>query len=292
MPAPMLAALGLLGLLAGGVVVAAFPGLGAGGTLAEVSDPPAPSDPVTPTIAPTPDPTVVPTPTPEPVVTPVPTPEPVAGADLCEPIFGFPCGLGAGQYAPTRFEPATTFELGDGWSTELHQPERIQLVRDAGRLTLLGDMTRIYPKGSEEEAKGSLRRVIGRVASTDGTSASKVRGLTIDGFAGFSVDLTTEGGELLPILGMGAETVYLRPFATTRFVLLDVGRLVLAIVIEPADGASLEDILGDRGRRRRVARRALTADVVGRVPFSGHASHRARRADQAISAAASSPSMG
>ena len=181
LPAPMLAALGLLGLLVGGVVVAAFPGLGAGGIIAEASDTPRPSDPVAPTIAPTPEPSVAPTPTPEPVVTAAPTPEPVAGADLCEPIFGFPCGLGAGRYAPTRFEPAAAFDLGGGWSTELHQAERIQLVRDTGRLTFLGDVTRIYPKGSEEEARGSLRRVIGRVASTDGTAASKVRGLTIDG---------------------------------------------------------------------------------------------------------------
>ena len=237
----MLAALGLLGLLVGGVIVAAFPGLGAGGIIAEASDTPRPSDPA-PSITPTPEPSVVPTPTREPIVTAAPTLEPVAGADLCEPIFGFPCGLGAGHYAPSRFEPAVAFDLGDGWSTELHQAERIQLVRDTGRLTFLGDVTRIYPDGSEEEARGSLRRVIGRVASTDGTAASKVRGLSIDGFDGFSVDLTTQG-DLLPILGMQAETVYLQPFATTRFVLLDVGRRVLAIVIEPAGGASLEDIL-------------------------------------------------
>jgi hypothetical protein len=110
-------------------------------------------------------------------------------------------------------------------------------------MTLLGDVTRIYPKGEEEATRGSLRRVIGRVASTDGTKASKIRGLSIDGHDGFSVDLTTQGGELLPILGMAAETVYLQPFATTRFVLLDVGRRTLAIVIEPGNGATLKDLL-------------------------------------------------
>ena len=53
----------------------------------------------------------------------------------------------------------------------------------------------------------------------------------------------TQGGEVLPILGMGAETVYLQPFATTRFVLLDVGRRTLAIVIEPHPGGTLDGIL-------------------------------------------------
>ena len=187
----------------------------------------------------------------------------------------------AGRYSPSRFEPAVTFDLGGGWGTELHQPERIQLVRDAGRLTLLGDVTRIYPKGSEEDTKGSLRRIIGRVASTDGATASKTRSLTIDGHDGFSVDLTTQGGELLPILGMGAETVYLQPFATTRFVLLDVGRRTLAIVIEPHPAADPRRHPRDRRRRGGFARRALTGRP-RRVPFSGHAPHRARRADQTL----------
>lgn len=246
LPTPILAVLGLAGILAGGIIVAAFPDIGTGGGLAIASGT---HDPTERPVAtpPTPVPSVEAAPSPEPVVTPDPTadptPVPALGADLCEPIFGFPCGQDAGRYSPTRFEPAVTFDLGRGWSTELHQPERIQLVRDAGRMTLLGDVTRIYPNGTEEATKGSLRRIIGRVASTDGTTASKVRGLSIDGHDGFSVDLTTQGGEVLPILGMGAETVYLQPFAATRFVLLDVGRQTLAIVIEPGAGATLDDIL-------------------------------------------------
>ncbi len=241
--APMLAALGLLGLLVGSVLVAAFPDIGTGGAAALASDTPGPTDPLMPTAKPTPTPSEAPTTTAEPVATAAPTPEPLAGADLCEPIFGIPCGQDPGRYAPSRFEPAVAFDLGGGWATALHQAERVQLVRDAGRMTFLGDVTRIYPNGAEEETRGSLRRVIGRIAATDGTEASKVRGLTIDGLDGVSVDLTTQGGELLPILGMGAETVYLQPFATTRFVLLDVGRRTLAVVIEPGAGASLADIL-------------------------------------------------
>lgn len=240
----MLAILGLSGILAGGILVAAFPDIGTGGgAIALASGTPDPTERPASTPDPTPEPTLEATPSAEPVVTPDPTPVPVLGADLCEPIFGFPCGQDAGRYSPTRFEPAVTFDLGGGWSTELHQPERVSLVRDTGRMTLLGDVTRIYPNGTEEATKGSLRRIIGRIASTDGTAASQVRGLSIDGHDGFSVDLTTQGGEVLPILGMGAETLYLQPFATTRYVLLDVGRQTLAIVIEPAAGATLQDAL-------------------------------------------------
>ena len=240
---PAVVLLGLAGLLAGGILVAAFPDVGTGGAIALESATPDPTAAPSATPPPTPEPSIAATPTPEPVVTPDPTPIPVVGADLCEPIFGFACGQDAGRYSPARFEPAVSFDLGRGWATELQQAERIQLVRDAGRVTLLGDVTRIYPKGREEDTKGSLRRIIGRIASTDGATSSKVRGLSIDGHDGFSVDLTTRAGEVLPILGMGAETVYLQPFATTRFVLLDVGRRTLAIVIEPAAGATLADIL-------------------------------------------------
>ena len=233
-----------MGLLAGGILVAAFPDMGSGGGLGLASDPPDPSE--------DPDPHARtdaesrprhPRPRRSRSRRPSRPPSGPIGADLCEPIFGFSCGQDAGRYYADPLRTGGDFDLGGGWATELHQADRVQLVRDTGRLTFLGDVTRIYPKGKEEETKGSLKRIIGRVASTDGTQSSNVRDLTIDGHPGFSVDLTTQGGELLPILGAGAETVYLQPFATTRFVLLDVGRRTLAIVIEPGGGATLQDIL-------------------------------------------------
>jgi hypothetical protein len=158
-------------------------------------------------------------------------------------MFGFPCGQDPGRYGPSRFEPAVTFDLGGGWSTELHGTDRVALARPEGRLTLLGDVTRIYPKGSEAAAKGTLRAVVGHIAATKGTAASEIRGLVIDGHEGYSVDLTTTGEEAVPILGVGEETFYLVPFATTRIVLLDVGGRTLAIIIEPTGGATLQDIL-------------------------------------------------
>jgi len=237
--------LALAGIILGAVFVAAFPDIGAGTreSLAIASDEPGSTAVPSRTPEPTLVPTVAPTASPDPDPTLVPTAAPVAALDLCEPIFGFPCGQDPGRYGPSRFEPAVTFDLGAGWSTELHQADRVALARNEGRLTLLGDVTRIYPKGSEEEAKGSLRKVIGRIAATDGTAASKVRGLTIDDRDGFSVDLTTEGGEVAPILGVGEETFYLEPFRTTRIVLLDLGERTLAVIIEPIGGASLQDIL-------------------------------------------------
>lgn len=244
-PGPVTVMLALAGVILGAVFVAAFPGIGTGTreSLAIASD--EPGSTAVPSRAPEPTlvPTVAPTAPPDPDTTPVPTAAPVVALDLCEPIFGFPCGQDPGRYGPSRFEPAVTFDLGAGWSTELHQADRVALARNEGRLTLLGDVTRIYPKGSEEETKGSLRKVIGRIAATDGTAASKVRGLTIDGRDGFSVDLTTEGREVVPILGVGEETFYLQPFATTRIVLLDLGERTLAVIIEAIGGASLQDIL-------------------------------------------------
>jgi eukaryotic-like serine/threonine-protein kinase len=241
---PMLALLAFAGLLLGAVAVAAFPGIGSGtGALAD-----GPTEPGATAVPPTPEPTEAPSTPPS----DAPTAPPAAAtpataktilADLCEPIFGIPCGQDPGRYRPSRFEPSLSFELGDGWSTEAQTVDRVALDRNEGRLTLLGDVTRIYPKGKEVAANGSLRKLIDRIASTRDTAASKIRGLTIDGHAGFSVDLTTEHGDGVPILGVGEDTFYLQPSATTRIVLLEAGKRALAVIIEPVGGASLPDIL-------------------------------------------------
>jgi len=244
-PGPVVLILALAGVVLGAVVVAALPDIGNGNGRPVALASRRPSSTAVPsrTPAPTMPPTAVPTKAAVPDPTPLPTVAPATALDLCEPFFGFPCGQDPGRYGPSRFVPAVTFPLGSGWSTELHTTERLALVRNEGRLTLLGDTTRIYPKGSEEAVKGTLRKIVGRIASTAGTAASKVRSLTIDGHPGYSVDLTTKGRQALPVLGVGEETFFLEPFATTRFVFLDVGKRTLAIMIEPTGGGSLKDIL-------------------------------------------------
>lgn len=243
---PALVLLAIAGVMLGAVMVAAFPGIGAGiGTMAGASnEPEASPSPAAPEISesPTSPPSEKPS-RPSPHPTAVPTDVAVAVADLCEPLFGIPCGLDPGRYRPSRFEPAVTFDLADGWSADSQTSDRVALEREQGRLTLLGDVTRIYPKGSEVGAKGSLRKIIGRIAATEDTTSSKIRAVTIDGHAGFSVDLTTERGDGLPVLGVGEDTFFLQPGATTRIVLLDSGTRIVAIIIEPVGGASLEDIL-------------------------------------------------
>jgi len=245
---PVVLILALGGVLLGAVVVAAFPDIGNGNGRPVALASRRPSPTVVPSRKPAPTastqpPTAAPTKAPVPDSTPLPTAPPAAALDLCEPFFGFPCGQDPGRYGPSRFVPAVTFRLDSGWSTELHTTDRVALVRNEGRLTLLADTTRIYPKGSEEAVKGTLRKIVGRIASTAGTASSKVRGLTINGHPGYSVDLTTKGRQALPILGVGEETFFLEPFATTRFVFLDLGKRTLAIVIEPTGGGSLKNVL-------------------------------------------------
>ena len=188
---------------------------------------------------------------------------------------------------PSRFAPAVTFDLGGGWSTESHTTDRVVLARGEGRLTLLGDVDRIYPKGKEQAAAGSLRKLIGRIAGTTGTGASKVRGLTIDERPGFSVDLTADGDQIVPILGYGEETIYLQPGATTRYVLIDAGDRIA----RPRHRTGRRCVTPGHpghGRRRRRDRSAsadpelATTTPAGRVPFWGHAAHRPPAADQAL----------
>jgi hypothetical protein len=100
-----------------------------------------------PTATPRPTPTARPAPSAAPAATPVVTPVPPGGvSDLCEPFLGFACGLGAGAYQPSAFEPALRFVLGDGWSTTLSERDIIALGRAEGALTIAGDITAIHPR--------------------------------------------------------------------------------------------------------------------------------------------------
>ena len=65
-----------------------------------------------------------------------------ASLDLCDPFFGVACGLDAGTYEPTRFEPPIRFKLGGGWSVADSQPDLIALARDEGPLTFASAITR------------------------------------------------------------------------------------------------------------------------------------------------------
>jgi tRNA A-37 threonylcarbamoyl transferase component Bud32 len=249
-PAVLIVALGIAlvigGLVLGGIL-GARPAQGDGTTAIATerpsAEPPATEAPdPTPTVQPTPEPTPVLTPEPEPtpVVTPVPDGE---VADLCEPFLDIPCGLGAGDYSPSRFEPSVRFTIGDGWSTVIHDPTLVALQRDEGFLTLASRLTTVFPDGEATTPRDRARDIIEAFIATDGVGASDVAEVRIGGRRGLSTDLTPTGGDRVELFATERATFYLEPAATTRVVAIDVRDTTVVLVIEPSGRATLAEIL-------------------------------------------------
>jgi serine/threonine-protein kinase len=232
----------------GGLLLAALPGRDSGLT-AIASHTPRPSrTPVpTPRPTPTPSPTPAPTPTPRPTAKPTPIPAGKAG-DLCDPIFGLACGLGAGTYAPGGFAPAIRFRLGDGWSTTLSEPDLISLGRDEGMLTFAGNVTAVYPKGDPDQPPRSARAIAETFVDTDGVAATRPADARVDKRKATVADLTPTGEERLALFSTADQTYYLEPHSTTRVIVVDARDGILIIAIEPADTTTLEAILPAAGK--------------------------------------------
>ncbi len=249
-PGIALLVLAIAGGILGAVFVAALPGDGA--TALRTDEPPGtavtateqptttlvPTDTPEPTTERTSDPTATPEPTEEP-----PTPPPGEVADLCESFFGLPCGMGAGRYAPSRFEPAFDIELGEGWSTALHESDLVALTRDQGSMTFASDIAEVYPGGAATEPRDKARDIIEAFVVTDGISSTEPAAVRIDGRRGFSVDVSPLGSTRVAMFATASSTFFVEADRTTRLVALDVRGDVILLCIEPSDVTDLEGIL-------------------------------------------------
>ncbi|MEA2578849.1 MAG: eukaryotic-like serine/threonine-protein kinase [Chloroflexota bacterium] len=241
----VLAMVGIVGVVAGALLVAALPGDGA--TTIPTPRPPASEAAVTlptaaaePTIAPTPEPTPPPTADPSEAPTPLP-----AGdvADLCEIFFDIPCGLGAGRYAPSRFSPAFDIELGDGWSASVHTADTVTLTRKEGEVTIAGKIVEVYPDGEARKPKERARDIIEALIATNGVSATRPANVSIDGRRGLSTDLTPIDPVRVQLFATDGTTFLLEPDRTTRIVVMDLRKATVLVAIEPHEGSELADIL-------------------------------------------------
>jgi eukaryotic-like serine/threonine-protein kinase len=244
------AVLAIAGGIIGALLVAALPGDGASafrpddstaGGLTSTERPstePPPTQTPEPTAEPTPDPTATPEPTEA-----QPTVPPGEVADLCESFLGLPCGLGAGRYAPSRFDPAFDIELGDGWSTALHDPDLVSLTREQGSMTFAARVTEVYPGGDATEPRDKARDIIEAFVVTDGVSSTRPAAVRIDRRRGLSVDLTPLDSQRVTLFATASATFSLEPDRTTRLVALDVRGTVVLLAIEPSDRSDLDTIL-------------------------------------------------
>jgi serine/threonine-protein kinase len=232
----------------GGLFVASLPGRADSGAVALATKTPRPTRTPTPTPRPTAVPTVKPTKAPTPI--PKATPKPAAGAarDLCDPIFGFACGLEKGTYTPSRFEPPILFKLRDGWSTAVWESDLIGLDRQQGGLTFAGGLISVYPNGDATDAPRSARLVAESFIDTDGVAARRPKASQVDKHKATIVDLAPTGPDRVALFGTSTQTFYLEPFGTTRLLVIDGDDGVLVIAIEPAADSTLESLLSEANR--------------------------------------------
>jgi serine/threonine-protein kinase len=247
---PLVLLTAVAAIVGGGLLLAALPASDTGiGAIVS----PSPKASRTPSPTATARPTPKPTPTPAPTAKPTPTPLPaqptprLAGTvgDLCQPILGFPCGLGAGTYQPATFEPAVSFDLDDGWSTSLYEPDILSLDRAEGALTLAGAVTPASSSVDQQDPPRSARDLVEVFIETDGVAASRPDVARVDRRRATAVDLSPTGPNRVPLFSTARETFYLEPHGTTRLIVVDVRGGILVIAIEPADGRMLEDVLPD-----------------------------------------------
>jgi hypothetical protein len=159
---------------------------------------------------------------------------------LCEPFFELPCALGPGRYTPSRFEPAISIKLDEGWSAATNAERIVVLARDEGFMTLASAAD---VRGASAEREDTSRELIDAIADRDGLSATRPAKVRIEKLRGRSVDVTLTGSDRVELFSAGESTYFLEPDRVTRIVALDIDDRVLVIVIEPNDGRDLDAIL-------------------------------------------------
>ena len=241
----VLVAIGIVGVVSAGLLVATRPGDGAT---------PLPTERPAATDTAIGDPTDAPEATPVPTPDPTPPPSPAAStkgrslppgdvADLCDTFFDIPCGLAAARYAPSRFSPAFDIELGDGWSNARHTADTVALTREEGVFTFAGKVVQVYPNGEQREPRARARALIEAFIATDGVSATRPAKVRIDGRRGLSSDLTPIDSARIQLFATAGTTYFLEPDRTTRVVVMDLPGATILMAIEPREGLELDDIL-------------------------------------------------
>lgn len=247
---PLMVLLLVAAVVAGALLIAALPGPGdpTGLALASARPTPTRTAKASPTGTPKPSaprtaaPTQAPTQAPTPAPTPTPKPPGPGVSDVCEPFFGFACGLGAGKYQPSVFKPAIRFALEDGWSVATLTRNLLALGRDDGVVTFASSIDRVYPTGSASSAPTTAQGLVEAFIGTDGVAADLPFTRRAGKRPAVVVDLAPDRLERIALFSTAGETFYLEPFGTTRIIAIDGKDGLFAVAIEPGADSTFESI--------------------------------------------------
>jgi serine/threonine protein kinase len=251
--APAIAApLAVLGIVAtvvmGALLIAALPGPGGGLGVAFASPRPSASTRASQRPAADPAASVIPAIASGLPPTATATSRPPSGRlpDLCEPFFGFSCGIGPGKIESTVFRPTTRFVLGDGWSAAGVAPELVSLERPEGVVTLASGIDAVFPNRDERQerpAPTTARGMIESFIGTDAVAAKRPHDRLVDGRTAVRVNLTPIGRERVALFKSADQVFYLEPGGPTRVIVVDGPTGPVIIAIESSPDATLGSIL-------------------------------------------------
>ncbi len=248
-PAAIAAPLAVLGIVAvvvaGALLIAALPGPGGSSGIAltspsaatrtakasrlETNEPPA---------------SVAATNTQDPTDSPIPTPRPRGNvADLCDPLFGFACGVGAGKVESSVFQPPIRLTLGDGWSVAGVAPQRMSLARPEGTMTFSSGIDATYAAGEERSAPTTARGLVEAFIGTAGVAAEAPSERTVGEQPAISLALTPIGRDRVALFRTADQTFFLAPGGPTRVIAVDGPRGPLVIAIEASPDTTMRSML-------------------------------------------------
>ncbi len=245
---PLLGIAAAIALLFGGFL--AFAALAAGpgepaGLAAASDDPGASAMAASPSETPGPAPSDPPA---TPGLTPDPTaqPAPAGPGDLCEPDPGATCALAAGTYAPSRFEPELSIDLGDGWETFRTGDRLVVLARDEGFLTLASSVSTVFDGDEAYEVRANANDLLDAFRSDTAVVVLEQRRARVDGHRAVQLDVVPYG-DRAPLFASGDDVFYVEPQTVTRVYVFEVRGEPVILALEGANGVDLDGFLDAAG---------------------------------------------
>ncbi len=162
-------------------------------------------------------------------------------SDVCEPSGEEACPLGPGTYAPLRFQPAFTVELGDGWSAARYTADLVVFGRPEGYLTLASSVSLIHDGDEASEVRSNVRDLLEAIADNDALEILSESRAEIAGHRGVELRLIPNG-ERAPIFSTGDATYYAETTTVTRLVAFEVQDTPVFVILEGAGDSGLDRV--------------------------------------------------
>lgn len=195
---------------------------------------------------------VLPTPTAAPPATPTaaPTPSPsvssVAVMTLCA-TDQQPCPIDAGTYSTAPFEPAFTFTVGDGWSSDRVFADGGQLSKGEAAFVWASGVKAGLVDGAEVVIGPTIADFIAHLERYKGFELSEPTETTVGGLSATQIDVTTKETNARGIYFVKEDRMNLAPGEKARFFLIDKDGATVILLLDAYHEAGFDAFTAETG---------------------------------------------